>query len=129
MYARAKHLLCQAAYMNDCALHHVPVRAYGAGLTSRRQPEWRDAGVGKEPSLHSAHEGLCGRSGRCQTSPPWLTASNPAAKAGVDTLPQLRGAEMHLTHEPGAGDETGLRKLGISVTTDAEPTSQDYFLR
>jgi len=56
-------------------------------------------------------------------------AGNPAAKAGVDTLPQLRGAEMHLTHEPGAGDETGLRKLGISVTTDAEPTSQDYFLR
>ncbi len=56
-------------------------------------------------------------------------AGNPAAKAGVDMLPRLRGAEIHLTHEPGAGDETGLRKLGISVTTDAEATSQDYFLR
>jgi uncharacterized protein (UPF0371 family) len=56
-------------------------------------------------------------------------AGNPAAKAGVDMLPRLRGAEMHLTHEPGAGDETGLRKLGISVTTDAEATSRDYFLR
>jgi len=56
-------------------------------------------------------------------------AGNPAAKAGVDMLPGLRGAEMHLTHEPGAGDETGLRKLGISVTTDAEATSRDYFLR
>ncbi len=56
-------------------------------------------------------------------------AGNPAAKAGVDMLPRLRGTEMHLTHEPGAGDETGLRKLGISVTTDAEATSQDYFLR
>ncbi len=56
-------------------------------------------------------------------------AGNPAAKAGVDMLPRLRGAEMHLTHEPGAGDETGLRKLGISVTTDAEATSQGYFLR
>jgi uncharacterized protein (UPF0371 family) len=56
-------------------------------------------------------------------------AGNPAAKAGVDVLPRLRGAEMHLTHEPGAGDETGLRKLGISVITDAEATSRDYFLR
>ncbi|UCH33200.1 MAG: DUF1846 family protein, partial [Armatimonadota bacterium] len=56
-------------------------------------------------------------------------AGNPAAKAGVDMLPRLRGAEMHLTHEPGAGDETGIRKLGISVTTDAEATSRDYFLR
>jgi len=56
-------------------------------------------------------------------------AGNPAAKAGVEMLPRLRGAQMHLTHEPGAGDETGLRKLGISVTTDAEATSQGYFLR
>lgn len=56
-------------------------------------------------------------------------ASNPAAKAGVEMLPQLRGAQMHLTHEPGAGDETGLRKLGVDVTTDANPTSRGYFLR
>lgn len=56
-------------------------------------------------------------------------ASNPAAKAGVDQLPQLRGAQMHLTHEPGSGDESGLRKLGIDLTTDARPTSQGYFLR
>lgn len=56
-------------------------------------------------------------------------ASNPAARAGVETLPQLRGAQMHLTHEPGAGDEAGLRKLGIDLTTDASPTSRGYFLR
>lgn len=56
-------------------------------------------------------------------------ASNPAAKAGVDMLPQLRGTQMHLTHEPGSGDENGLRKLGISMTTDANPTSRGYFLR
>ena len=54
---------------------------------------------------------------------------NPAAKAGVEMLPQLRGTQMHLTHEPGLGDENGLRKLGICLTTDAEPTSQGYFLR
>lgn len=56
-------------------------------------------------------------------------ASNPAAKAGMEMLPGLRGRQMHLTHEPGPGDETGLRKLGINMTTDAQPTSQGYFLR
>ncbi len=56
-------------------------------------------------------------------------ATNPAAKAGVDRLPRLRGGQMHLTHEPGMGDEVGLRKLGISMTTDALPTSTEYFLR
>jgi len=56
-------------------------------------------------------------------------AGNPAAKAGVEMLPQLRGTQIHLTHEPGAGDENGLRKLGIYMTTDANATSQGYFLR
>ena len=56
-------------------------------------------------------------------------ASNPAAQAGVKMLPRLKGAQMHLTHEPGSGDENGLRKLGICLTTDANPTSQGYFLR
>ena len=56
-------------------------------------------------------------------------ATNPAAKAGVEQIPHLQGMQMHLTHEPGLGDETGLRKLGIALTTDAEPTSQGYSLR
>lgn len=56
-------------------------------------------------------------------------AANPAARAGIEMLPQLRGAQMHLTHEPGRGDDSGLRKLGIAVTTDARPTASGYFLR
>ena len=56
-------------------------------------------------------------------------ASNPAAKAGVEMLPELRGTQMHLTHDPGLGDENGLRKLGIAVTTDGNATAQGYFLR
>jgi uncharacterized protein (UPF0371 family) len=56
-------------------------------------------------------------------------AVNPAAKAGVEALPRLQGAQMHLTHEPGQGDEYGLRKLGIAMTTDARPTETGYFLR
>ncbi|MGD9496451.1 MAG: hypothetical protein AB7Y46_09080 [Armatimonadota bacterium] len=50
-------------------------------------------------------------------------------RAGIDMLPQLRGTQIHLTHEPGTGDETGLRKLGIAMTTDARPTAMGYFLR
>ncbi|MFP3902756.1 MAG: DUF1846 domain-containing protein [Armatimonadota bacterium] len=56
-------------------------------------------------------------------------ASNPVARACLQTLPELRGCQMHLTHVPGSGDENGLRKLGIVVTTDALPTSQSYFLK
>lgn len=56
-------------------------------------------------------------------------AANPAARAGIEMLPQLRGTQMHLTHEPGRGDESGLRNLGIAVTTDARPTDSGYFLR
>lgn len=56
-------------------------------------------------------------------------AANPAARAGIEMLPALRGTQMHMTHEPGRGDESGLRKLGIAVTTDARPTDNGYFLR
>ena len=56
-------------------------------------------------------------------------ASNPVVQAGIEMLPQLRGTQMHLTHDPGTGDETGLRKLGIAMTTDGRPTATDYFLR
>ncbi len=56
-------------------------------------------------------------------------ASNPAAKAGVEMLGRLRDCDMHLTHVPSSGDESGLRDLGIIFTTDAQPTSHGYFLR
>jgi uncharacterized protein (UPF0371 family) len=56
-------------------------------------------------------------------------ASNPAAQAGVEVLGGLRGLQMHLTHEPGPGDEVGLRKLGVVLTTDATPARHGYFLR
>jgi len=55
--------------------------------------------------------------------------NNPAAEAGMKKLGELKGCEMHLTHIPSEGDEGGLRKLGINVTTDAIPTAPGYFLR
>ncbi len=45
-------------------------------------------------------------------------ASNPAAEAGIKQLKNLRGADAHLTHIPANGDEAGLRKLGINLTSN-----------
>ena len=56
-------------------------------------------------------------------------ASNPAADAGLQALRPLRGCEMHMTHIPTGGDQVGLRRLGINLTTDAEQTPGGYFLR
>ena len=55
--------------------------------------------------------------------------SNPAAEAGMKELGKLNGCQMHLTHLPSGGDEGGLRKLGVNMTTDANPTTPGYFLR
>lgn len=52
---------------------------------------------------------------------------NPTAQAALEKLPQLRGCEAHMTHIPSAGDSTGLRKLGINVTSEPKfPTSNLY---
>jgi uncharacterized protein (UPF0371 family) len=44
-------------------------------------------------------------------------ANNPAAQTAMDCLKNLRGCEVHLTHLPSSGDEAGLRKLGINLTS------------
>lgn len=47
-------------------------------------------------------------------------ASNPAAEKAVAHLPQLTGCEFHITHIPAAGDEAGLRRLGLNTTSDPQ---------
>jgi uncharacterized protein (UPF0371 family) len=56
------------------------------------------------------------------------TTMNPAAQVAVDKLKELRGCEMHLTHIPTPGDEAGLRKLGVNLTTDANFVSKQLFI-
>ena len=51
-------------------------------------------------------------------------ANNPAAQTAMDKLKALRGCEVHLTHLPSAGDEAGLRKLGINHTSDPQFASK-----
>lgn len=55
-------------------------------------------------------------------------ASNPAASAAVACLTQLAGCEFHTTHLPTAGDEAGLRRLGVNVTADPNFSSHTLVL-
>ncbi len=53
--------------------------------------------------------------------------SNPAANLAIEKLKQLRGCEVHLTHIPPPGDEAGLRKLGVNLTSDAQFVTNQLF--
>ena len=44
--------------------------------------------------------------------------ANTAAQLGMEKLKELRGCEVHMTHIPTPGDEAGLRRLGVNVTSD-----------
>ncbi len=44
--------------------------------------------------------------------------ANPAAQKAVEQLTKLSGREFHTTHLPTAGDEAGLRRLGLNATSD-----------
>ncbi len=55
--------------------------------------------------------------------------TNSAAQLALDRLPDLRGCDMHSTHIPTKGDEEGLRRLGINVTSDAAFSSKNLFVQ
>jgi len=53
---------------------------------------------------------------------------NPAAQAAVEKLKEIRGCDVHMTHIPTPGDEAGLRKLGLNLTSDPDFSSRYLFL-
>lgn len=53
---------------------------------------------------------------------------NPAAQAAVEKLRELSGREMHMTHMPSPGDEAGLRKLGVNLTSDPDFATKSLFI-
>jgi len=53
-------------------------------------------------------------------------SSNPSAKECLNSIKLLKNTEMHATHLPSKGDESGLRDLGINLTTDSELTGEIY---
>lgn len=54
-------------------------------------------------------------------------ASNPGAQMAMEQLGQLRGCDVHLTHIPAPGDESGLRRLGVNITSDPVFPTRDLF--
>ncbi len=51
--------------------------------------------------------------------------TNPVAQEAVAMLKELRGCEMHLTHLPTSGDEAGLRRLGVNLTSEPNFASKN----
>ena len=54
--------------------------------------------------------------------------ANPTAQLCVEKLKQLRGCDVHITHIPTPGDETGLRRLGVHLTSDPSFASKNLFV-
>lgn len=53
--------------------------------------------------------------------------TNHTAELAMGKLVELRDCEMHMTHIPTPGDEVGLKKLGINLTTDGNFASRNLF--
>ncbi len=54
--------------------------------------------------------------------------SNPTAQLALEKLKDLSGCEVHSTHIPTPGDEEGLRKLGVNLTSDPNFSSHSLFV-
>jgi len=55
-------------------------------------------------------------------------ATNPTVQLAMEKLKELQGCEVHMTHIPTPGDEAGLRRLGVNLTSDANFSSKDLFI-
>ncbi len=56
------------------------------------------------------------------------SSASPATQLALDQLKELKGCEMHLTHIPTPGDETGLRRLNLNLTSDPFFASKNLFV-
>jgi uncharacterized protein (UPF0371 family) len=54
--------------------------------------------------------------------------TNPTARLTLEQLPRLRGCEVHMTRIPTPGDERGLRRLGVNLTSDPVFASDRLFV-
>jgi uncharacterized protein (UPF0371 family) len=54
--------------------------------------------------------------------------SDSNSQAAMEKLKDLRNCEMHMTHMATPGDESGLRKLGINITSDPVFSSRELFV-
>ncbi|MBW2690610.1 MAG: DUF1846 domain-containing protein [Deltaproteobacteria bacterium] len=56
------------------------------------------------------------------------TTTNPTSQMAMAKLKQLENCEVHLTHIPTPGDEAGLRKLGVNLTSDPNFPSRALYV-
>ena len=56
------------------------------------------------------------------------STTSPSAALAMMKLKELRGCEVHLTHIPTPGDEAGLRRLGVNLTSEPNFASKDLFV-
>ena len=54
--------------------------------------------------------------------------TNPTAELAMEKLKELKGCEAHTTHMPTPGDEAGLRRLGINLTSDPNFSTKALFV-
>lgn len=54
--------------------------------------------------------------------------TNHTVELAMERLNDLRGCEAHMTHIPTPGDEAGLRRLGINLTTEPNFSTKDLFV-
>ena len=54
-------------------------------------------------------------------------ASNPAVQLALTKLKDLRGCEVHITHIPTPGDEAGLMRLGVNLTSEPNFATKNLF--
>jgi uncharacterized protein (UPF0371 family) len=54
--------------------------------------------------------------------------TNPAAQLAMEKLKDLRGCEVHMTHIPTPGDEAGLRRLGVNLTSEPNFSTKNLFV-
>ncbi|MDD5066633.1 MAG: DUF1846 domain-containing protein [bacterium] len=55
--------------------------------------------------------------------------TNPTAQIALEKLKELRDCEAHMTHIPTPGDEAGMRKLGINLTSDPDFATKNLFIK
>jgi len=54
--------------------------------------------------------------------------TNHTAELAMEKLTALRNCEVHMTHIPTPGDEVGLKRLGVNLTTDGKFSSRNLFV-
>lgn len=54
--------------------------------------------------------------------------TNPAAELALEKLKELQNCEIHMTHIPTPGDEAGLRRIGVNLTTDPNFSTNNLFV-